>query len=131
MVMAAVGVAAVCAAFRLESRLSRHHRRSEAAEQVFDDVIWSDAKRLTPDLSRHVSVSQMPRESHELTGIVVRDVDDGLRRGPNDQPSPVLELQAIAIGHCGRSREMEEDLVALVGDHADTTTMPIVEVEGE
>jgi hypothetical protein len=131
MVMVAMGVAAVCAAFGLESRLQRHHRRSEAAKHVFDHMIRSDTKNLTPDLRRHMPVAQMPRESHELTGICVCDVDHGLRCRANDQPPPVLKLQAVSIGHCYRFREIEENLVAVVGDQADTTTMPIVEVEGE
>jgi hypothetical protein len=78
-----------------------------------------------------MAVAQVPREPHELTGLRVRGFDNGLRRRLDDEPRPVLELQAISIGHCGRPREIEQDLVALAGDQANTTTMPIVEVEDE
>jgi hypothetical protein len=124
-------MAAVRAAFRLKCRLQLDERRSEAAEHVFDNVIRSNTKNLTPHFGQDMSIAEMPREPHELTRVLVGDIDHGLRRGPNDEPAPILDLQAISIAHCGRCVQMQEHLVPLVRDQAETTTVPIVEVEGE
>lgn len=87
-----VAVAAVRAAFGLKCRLMRHKRRSEAAKHLFDDVVRPYAKSLPPDLGRHMSVAEMPRESYEVTGTGVCDVDDGLSRRTHHEPRPVIEL---------------------------------------
>ena len=126
-----MAMAAIRAAFRLECRLKLDNRRSEAAEHVFDDVIRSDTKSLTPDLGRHMPVAEMPRESHELTRIRVSDVDDGLRRRSHDEPGPVIELYAVSIAHCDRRWQIEKDLVALIGHQSESPTMPMVEIESD
>jgi hypothetical protein len=128
-VVIAMVIAAVRSTFWLERRQTLHERRSEAAQHPFDHVIGPDAKRLTPDLGRHMSVAQMPREPYKLTRIRVSDVDDGFRRCPNDEPRPVIELNAVSIAHCDRRGQIEKDLVALIGDQAYAPTMPVLEIE--
>src|SRR5262245_37632616 len=114
---------AVRAAFGLKGCLTLHTRRAEAAKHVFDDVIRPNPKRVAPDLGRHMTVAEMPRESHELARLGVSDVDDGLERRSNDEPRPVVELHAVSIGHCDRGRQSEKYLVALIGDQSDAPTM--------
>src|SRR5262245_65487315 len=101
---------AVRAAFGLKSCLKRHNRRSEAAKHVFEDVIRPNPKSVAADLGRHMTVAEMPRESHALTRLRVSDVDDGLGRRSNDEPRPVIELHAVAIGHCDCGGDVGEGL---------------------
>ena len=120
---------AVRAAFGLKRCLKRHDRSSEAAKHVFDDVIRPDPKSVAADLGRHMTVAEMPRESHELTRLRVSDVDDGLGRRANDEPPAVIELHTVSIGHGDGGRQIEKDLVAPIADQADAPTMPMVEIE--
>jgi hypothetical protein len=122
---------AVSAAFGLKGRLQLDEDRSKAAQHVFDDVVWPYAERLTSELGWNMSIAEMPRQTHELPDIAVGDIDDGLRRRANDEPTAVLDLQAVSITHCGRGVQVKKHLVALIGDQADTTAVPIVVIEGE
>ncbi len=122
---------AVSAAFWLKGRLQLDEDRSKAAQHVFDDVIWPYAERLTPELGWNMSIAEMPRQTHELTDIAMGDIDDGLRRRANDEPTAVLDLQAVSIAHRGRGVQVKQYLVALIGEQADTTAVPIVVIEGE
>ncbi|HEV2983352.1 MAG TPA: hypothetical protein VGX46_03145 [Vicinamibacterales bacterium] len=124
-------MAAVSAAFGLKGRLHLDEDRSKAAQHVFDDVIWPNAERLTSELGRDVSIAEMPRQTHKLTGVLVGDIDDGLRRRANDEPAAVLDLQAVSIAYRGRCVQVKKHLVALIGKQADTTPVPIVVIEGE
>lgn len=122
---------AVRAALGLKGGLKLHNRRSEAAKHVFDDVIPPNPKSVATDLGWHMTVAEMPRESHELTRLRVSDVDDGLGRRSNDDPRPVIELHAVSIGHGDRGGQIEKYPVALIGDQADAPTMPMVEIESD
>jgi hypothetical protein len=121
----------VSAAFGLKGGLHLNEDRSKAAQHVFDDMIWPNAERLTSELGRDMSIAEMPRQTHKLTGVPVRDIDDGLRRRANDEPTAVLDLEAVSIAHRGRGVQVKKHLVALIGDQADTTAVPIVVIEGE
>src|SRR5262245_2967314 len=94
-----VPMATIGAALRLEGRLPLHEGRSEAAQHVFDHVIRPDTKALTADRGRHMAVAEVPGEPHQTTGIVMRDVDHRLRGREDEEPPPVVELQAIAMAH--------------------------------
>ena len=122
---------AVSAAFGLKGRLQLDEDCSKAAQHVFDDVIWPYAERLTSELGWNMPIAEMPRQTHKLTRIPVGDIDDGLRRRANDEPTAVLDLQAVAIAHGPRGVQVKKHLVALIGDQADTTAVPIVVIEGE
>jgi hypothetical protein len=129
--MVSMLMAAVRTAFGLKGRLRLIEDRSEAAQHIFDDVIWPNAERLTSELGRDMSIAEMPRQTHKLTGIPVGDIDDGLRGRKDDEPTAVLDLQSVSIPHCSRGVQVKKHLVALIGDQADTTAVPIVVVEGE
>ena len=121
----------VRAAFGLKGCLKLHNRRSEAAKHVFDDVIRPNPKSVAADLGRHMTVAEMPRESHELTRLRMGDVDDTLGRRSNDEPRPVIELNAVSIGHCDSGGQIENYLVALIGDQAHAPAMPMVRIESD
>jgi hypothetical protein len=122
---------AVRAAFGLKRSATVHNRRSEATQHVFDDVIPANPKRVGADLGRHMTVAEMPRESHEVRRLWVRHVDDRLGRRSNDEPRPIIELDTIAIRHGYRAGQIQKYLVALIGDETNASTMPMVEIEGD
>jgi hypothetical protein len=104
---------------------------SEAPEHLFDHVIRPDAKNRISDLGRQVTVPQVPSNAHQLPEIGVPDLDDELRRGLNPDPSPIVELEPVAVGHCHRLREVEKDLLALIGSEAHPAAVTGVEIERE
>src|SRR5262245_27255115 len=57
------------------------------------------------------------------------DVDEGLDGRSNDEPRPVIELDAVSIGHRDRGGQIQQHLVALIGDQTHTPTMPMIEIE--
>ena len=122
---------AVSAAFGLKGRVQLDEDRSKPVQHVLDDVIWPYAERLISELGWNMSIAEMPRQTHELTEIAVSDIDDGLRRRANDEPTAILNLQAVSIAHRGRGVQVKQHLVALIGEQADTTAVPIVIIEGE
>jgi hypothetical protein len=70
-------------------------------------MVWADAKDLVLNFRRQMSISEMPDKAHKLMGILMPDLDERLRRRLNSEPPPVVELQAISIGHCNRFRKIE------------------------
>src|SRR5258708_7455172 len=94
-----MAVSAVSAALRLEGGHHLRKIRSEAAEHILDYVVGSKAKNLRSNFSWQVTISQMPGKTHKLIGIFMPDFDNKLGSGLNLEPPPILELQAISIGH--------------------------------
>jgi hypothetical protein len=120
----------VRAAFGLEHGPRRCDVRSEAEEHLLDHVVRPDSEDRISNLRRQVTVPEMPGEPNELAGIAVRDLDDDLRGGLHLQPPTVFELQTISIGHRNRSREIDEDDLALIRGEHDAPAVTRVEVEG-
>src|SRR5262245_31673046 len=83
-------------------------------EHLLDHVIGPNAKNLIANFSRQMPISQIPREAHELVGVLMPDFDDKLRGGFDLQEPSVFKLQGISIGHGNRSRKIEKDIFALV-----------------
>jgi len=69
-------VAVVGAAFRLEGDLHIQKIRSQTLEHILDHVVGPNAKDLASNFGRQMPISQMPRNPHELIGILVPDFDD-------------------------------------------------------
>jgi len=124
-----MAVAAVSAAFGLKRSLYFNKISSEAAEHIFDHMVWPNAKNLVLNFRGQVSIPQMPGEARKLIGIFMSDFDDGLWSGVNLQPPPIVELQAISIRHRNGFRKVEQDIFALVSRHADATAMARVKIE--
>ena len=69
-------LAAVSAAFRLEGGLHLHKIRSEAMEHILNHMVGPNVKNLVSNFGRQMPISQMPREAHELTEILMPHFDD-------------------------------------------------------
>jgi hypothetical protein len=128
-VMAAV--AAVSAAFGLKGALRLDKICAEATEHILDHMVRPDANNLVSNLSRQMSISQMPGKAHKLIRIFMPDLDNGLRRGLNREPPPILKLQAIPVGHRDRFRKVEKDIFALIRSQANAAAMASVKIESE
>jgi hypothetical protein len=128
-VMAAV--AAVGAAFGLKGALRLDKICAEATEHILDHMVRPDANNLVSNLSRQMSISQMPGKAHKLIRIFMPDLDNGLRRGLNREPPPILKLQAIPVGHRDRFRKVEKDIFALIRSQANAAAMASVKIESE
>jgi hypothetical protein len=63
--------------------------------------------------------------------IFVTDFDDGLRSGPDLQPPPVFQLQAVSIGHRDGFRQVEKDILPLVGCQANAAAVTRIKIESE
>jgi hypothetical protein len=124
-------VTSVSAAFGLEGRLHLHKIRSETAEHVLNHMVGPDTKSPASNFSRQVTIPKMPGKAHELIGIFMPDFDHKLVSSLNLEPSPILELQAISIGHSDRFRKIEKDIFALIRCQANAAAMSRIKVESE
>jgi hypothetical protein len=106
-VVVRVAVVAIGAALRLEGGLHLHKICSETAEHILNHMVGADAKDLFSNFRRQMPISQMPGKAYKLMGILMPDFDNKLRSRLNFEPPPVVELQAISIGHCNRFRKVE------------------------
>jgi hypothetical protein len=122
---------AVSAAFGLKRSLQPYEVRTKTAEHIFDYMVRANAKYLVADIGRQVSVSQMPGKTDELIPILVPDFDDLLGRGLNLEPPPVIQLQAIPIGHGDRLRKVEKNILALICGQAKAASMTRIKIESE
>jgi hypothetical protein len=126
-----VTVITIGSALGLEGSLHLHKICSETVEHIFNHMVRADAKNLASNFRRQMSISEMPGKAHKLMGILMPDFDNMLPSRLNFEPPPVVELQAIPIGHCNRFREVEQDIFALIRSQTNTTAMPSIKVEGE
>jgi hypothetical protein len=124
-----LGPAAVSATFWLKGRPHLHQDRAEALKHVLNHVIGPYSKNCLADFSGQVPIAQVPGKPHQLIGILVPDFDGELCGGADLQPSPIVQLQAVAICHGDRFRQVEKDFFAMVRRHANTAAMACVEVE--
>jgi hypothetical protein len=126
-----VPLAAIGTAFRLEGGHYLRKIRSETAEHIFDNMVGPESENLVSNFSRRMPISKMPGKAHKLNGIFMPCLDDEFSSGLNLQPPPILELQAISIGHRNRFREVEKDIFALIRGETNAPTMALVKVESE
>jgi|SRR5882724_3807867 len=106
-VVVMVTVITISSALRLEGSGHLHKICSETVEHVLNHVVRADAKNSASNFRRQMSISEMPGKTHKLMGILMPDFDNKLRGRLNLEPPPVVELQAISIGHCNRFRKVE------------------------
>ena len=126
-----VAVATVSAAFRLKGGPAPLKIRSEATEHILDHMVGPNAKNMVSNFGRQMPISQMPSKAHQADRIFVSDFDDGLRSGLNLQPSSVVQLQAISIGHGNGFWKIKKNIFALIRGQANAAAMARVKVESE
>ena len=63
--------------------------------------------------------------------IIVTDFDDGLRSSPHLQPPPVLQLEAVSVGHRDGFRQVEKDILSLVGCQLNAAAVTRIKIESE
>ena len=126
-----VTVTAVGAAFGLKWGLNHYQMRSETTQHGLDHMVRPDTKKLVSNFGRQMPVSQMPGKTHKLIGIFMPDFDNVFGSGLDLEPPPILELQAVSVGHRNRFREVEKDIFALIRGETNAATMARVKIESE
>ena len=129
--MVAFTMIAVGAALGLKRRPHLDEIRSQAFEHAFDHMVGSNAKDCATDLRRQMPVSQMPGETRQLFGISMADLYHRLRSRLYFEPSPVLQPQAVSIGHGNRLRQIEEHLFALIRYKTNTPAVTLFETKSD
>jgi hypothetical protein len=124
-----VAVVAVSATFGLERGLHVREVRAEAAEHVFDNMVGPNAESLVANFSRQVPVSEVPSKTHKLIGIFVPNFNNMLHSSLDHQPSPILQLQTVSIGHRNGFWKIEKDIFTFVASEANAAPMARVKVE--
>jgi len=94
-------------------------------------MVRPDTKNLISNFGRQMPVSQMPGKMHKLLGIFMPDFDNVFGSGLDPEPPPILELQAVSVGHRNRFRKIEKDIFALIRGETNAATMARVKVKGE
>jgi len=122
-------IAAVSAALRLKRRACRHESCSETVQHVFDHMIAPNSQNLVVNFGRQMAISQMPGETHELTGFSMADFDNVFWSRLHSEQSPVVEFQSISIGHRDRFGKVEKDLFALIRGQSKAAAMARVKIE--
>src|SRR5262249_12618359 len=87
------------------------------------------AEKLVVNLGRQMAISQMPGETHELTGFPMADFDNVLGSRLHLEQSSVIEFQGISIRHGDRFRKLEKDLFALIRGQSKAAAMARVKIE--
>jgi len=106
-VVVMVTVITIGSALGLEGSLHLHKICSETVKHILNDVVRADAQNSVSNFRRQMSISEVPGKTRKLTGILMPNFDNKLRGRLNPEPPPVVELQAISIGHCNRFRKVE------------------------
>ncbi len=122
---------AVGAAFGLKWGLRHYQMRSETTQHGLDHMVRPDTKNLVSNFGRQMPVSQMPGKTHKLIGIFMPDFDNVFGSGLDPEPPPILELQAVSVGHRNRFRKIEKDIFALIRGETNAATMARVKVKSE
>jgi hypothetical protein len=126
-----MAVATISAAFGLKRGLHRYQMRSETTQHVLDHMVRADTKNLVSNFGRQMPVSQMPSKTHHLIRIFMPDFDNVFGGGLDPEPPPILELQAVSVGHRNRFREVEKDIFALIRSETNAATMARFKVQSE
>lgn len=130
-VAVAVRFTAVGTSFGLKGGLHLHEVSAESKEHVLDHVVRPNAKSLAADFSGQMSISEVPGEAYKLVGIVVPHLDNRLGGRLDSQPLPILELQAISIGHRNGAWQIDKDVPAVIRHQANAPAMTRVKINGE
>lgn len=112
MVSIAVVVAAIVpvgAPLGLERAHDRRRRAALAADHLGEHVVVLDVDRVARDLGRGVPVADVPGDPHQPERVLGPHFEQALRRRPDLDEAPVLELHGIAVIERGRLVEIEQE----------------------
>src|SRR4029077_6597121 len=104
MVMVVIVRGTVGTAFGLESSLDFVQRGSKTVQHFFNHVIGPDTQGIFADFRREMAISKVPGEPHQLMAIMMSDFHQGFSSGSDPEPSSIVELESVAVGHRDRLR---------------------------
>jgi hypothetical protein len=104
MVMVVTVRGTVGAAFGLESSLDFVQCGSKTAQHFFNHVIGPNTQGVFADFRRKMAIPKVPGEPHQLVTISMPDFHQGFSSGSDPEPSSIVELESVAVGHRDRLR---------------------------
>lgn len=125
----AMAMAAISAALGLERSIAFGEFSAEPHQHGFDHMVWPNDEGIGLDFRWQMPVTQVPSQPGELMGIAMPHLHHGLKRGANPQPSAIVEPQPVAIRHGDRLWEIEQHVVARIGNKLHSAAVPRIEVE--
>ena len=121
----------VRATFRLERSVDFSENRAEAGKHLFDHMVRPDMEGCKSNLRRQMTIAEMPSKPYKLARIFMPHLDNRLCGRLNHEPPPILELQAVSVGHCNCFREVEKDTFALIRAESNAAAMARVKVKSK
>ena len=116
-------------ALGIERRLHLVHRGPELFQHVGDDMVAADQDAVGLNLSREVTIAEVPGEPEERCCVPGSNFKERFSaREDFDDPS-ILELQSVAVAKQQRLWKIEQAQGSVVGRNGDPTTVARIVVE--
>jgi len=122
---------AISAALGLKRYLHFYELCAKAGEHLFDHMVRPNAKNLVMNFCRQMPVSQMPRQSHKLTAVLMPDFNDKFRCGLNPEPSSIVKLQAVAVCHSNGVWKIKQQILAKIVNQTTAAAVSVVKVQSK
>ena len=94
-------------------------------------MVGTNAQQLAANVSWQMPIAQVPRESHELSGIGVPDFDQALFGGLDPYPSAVFQLQTVSIRHGHGFRKVQYDHFTIVESEQNAPAVPRFKIKSD
>src|SRR5579872_1033208 len=120
---------AVSAGLRGEGCFDLPDLSAEPACHIRDHVIRANENPLPLDPHRQMPVAEMPGEAAEKLGFARPDLDELLRRRLHLDEAACLEGQPVALIKPMRTREIEQEFLAVIIDEPGAAAMPVIPAE--
>ena len=124
MTMIPMRVIMIGAAFRLEGARHGRHRTAQATDHFGEHMIVFDIDCVRRDLSRCMTIADMPSGFQKPHWIFSFDFDQRLRCGFDENERAILELDRIAIIQGRGLFKIEQKRRALLARKRDASAMP-------
>src|SRR4029077_11362530 len=122
-------VTAVRAAFGLERSFAFSENCAEAGKHLFDHMVRPDTECFMSNLSRQMTIAEMPCKAHKRSKIFMPHLDNRLCGRLNHEPPPIVKLHTISIGHGDSVWKIEKDILALICRESNPAPMARIEIE--
>lgn len=113
-------------ALGLEGRMDCLDPRAEAACHLFQHGIPGNAHAVREQLSRHMTVAQMPGEPGEVVWVGRDDLRHRLLGGGDGDDAAIVQRQTVAILQAGGVRQIEQEHHVPLPAHGDAAAVAAV-----
>jgi hypothetical protein len=124
--MEGVGIGA---AFRIERRFDVDYPSAQSPDHRLDDVIATDAQPIGHDLSRQMTITEMPGHPDQTLRIAAANFGQRLRRGDHLDQSSVVEHECVAVAQGDRAFQVQQERKSARTRHRHSPPVTVVEIE--